>query len=112
MPKSMAEHIDRPYTDIATLTSSIPNRNQLAGLLLNRIIAALQLFNEQGFQPFLAQWQSLDISFGKPVKIVTPAKEISGISRGIDEKGFFLLEESNGLISKFSSGEVSLRGNF
>jgi BirA family transcriptional regulator, biotin operon repressor / biotin---[acetyl-CoA-carboxylase] ligase len=109
MPLSMQEHIERPYIDIATLTNNIPDRNQLAGLLLNRIIAALILFDKKGFSPFLAQWQALDISLGKPATIITPAKKILGISRGIDENGFFLLEEKSGLISHFSGGEVSLR---
>jgi BirA family transcriptional regulator, biotin operon repressor / biotin---[acetyl-CoA-carboxylase] ligase len=109
MPVSMHEIIDRSYTDIKTLTDSIPDRNQLAGLLLNRIVAALSLFNNQGFKPFVKPWRELDITFGKPVKILTPLKEIFGISRGIDENGFFLLEESNGVIISFSGGEVSLR---
>ena len=109
MPLGMQESIDRPYTDIATLINNIPDRNQLVGLLLNRIIAALILFDAKGFNPFLAQWRSLDISFGKPVTIITPAKKILGISRGIDEAGFFLLEEKTGLVNRFSGGEVSLR---
>jgi BirA family biotin operon repressor/biotin-[acetyl-CoA-carboxylase] ligase len=109
MPVSMHEIIDRSYTDIKTLTDSIPDRTQLAGLVLNRIVTALSLFNDQGFKPFVKPWRELDITFGKPVKILTPLKEISGISRGIDENGFFLLEESNGVIISFSGGEVSLR---
>lgn len=45
-----------------------------------------------------------------PVRVLDPAGEFDGISRGIDENGDLLVEKENGEIVPVYAGEVSVRG--
>jgi len=109
VPSSIAEQIDHAWVDIATLTQTKPQRNKLAGLVLDQILTCLSLFEQQGFAAFKAAWRQSDLSYGKRVKIITPTTTFEGIGHGIDEKGCFLLQNPQGDVQRFSSGEVSLR---
>lgn len=109
MPQTLTEQINQPWIDIATLTQTKPERNKLTGILLDHLLSSLRLFEQKGFAPFKAQWQQYDCTLGKTVKIILPTSTIIGIGRGIDEKGCFLLENEQGNLQHFSSGEVSLR---
>jgi len=101
--------INQPWTDLQTLTGKIINRNELAGLLLNKTINTLQRFQEQGLKAFLKQWQDFDLTFKKPVSILSATDSYQGLGYGINEHGHFLLELKPNLIKSFPSGEVTLR---
>lgn len=102
--------IDQPWCDMAQIISAQPERNKLIGLLLNQIITALNSFQEHGLQPFLSQWQQLDFAYGQAVILRTPQQQIiQGIGSGVNQCGYFLLQDGQGQIREFNSGEVSLR---
>jgi BirA family biotin operon repressor/biotin-[acetyl-CoA-carboxylase] ligase len=101
--------ISQPWTDLERITEQAIDRNELAGILLNNLIKTATLFQKEGLPAFLAQWQKLDLTFNKPVTIITNTTEFQGIGRGINEHGHFLLEIKSGIIKHFASGEVSLR---
>lgn len=109
MSPKQGQKIDQPWCNIAQLTDSIPQRNKLIGILLDQLFTTVEIYQEQGFQPFIERWTKADICYNKPVKIITPTKVISGTSRGINEQGHFLLEDTKGNINTFVSGEVSLK---
>lgn len=111
MPNSALydRNISQPWTDLQRLSNQKIDRNKLAGILLNNLIATASLFQKQGLAAFLPQWQKLDLTFNKPVTIITNTTELQGIGRGINEHGHFLLEIKPGQIKHFPSGEVSLR---
>lgn len=109
MPKNNTFNITQPYTDMQTITQQLPDRNQLAGVLLNELIKTISIFQEQGFAPFIQEWKKHDLTFAKSVSITTPTLTLQGIGRGINHKGDFLLETSDKMIHSFSMGEVSLR---
>jgi len=108
MPKKAVEKIDQPWCDVAKITNATPQRNRLAGLLLNHLLSALTIYQNQGLKPFIKKWRKLDATYGKKVAIITPRQAIVGVGSGIDEKGFFLLKDKNGKTMAFHSGEVSL----
>jgi BirA family biotin operon repressor/biotin-[acetyl-CoA-carboxylase] ligase len=103
------QNITQPWTDLQTLSGLTIDRNQLAGMLLNNLINTASLFQKKGLAAFLPQWQTLDLTFGKPITIITHTTEFQGIGRGINEQGHFLLETAPNQIKSFTSGEVSLR---
>lgn len=111
MPATAVSAINQPWIDIATITGETPRRNQLAGLLLEQLLQALNIYQLQGFTPFKSEWQQYDCSLAAEVNIITPTMIIQGIGRGIDENGYFLLEDKTGNLLRFASGEVSLRLN-
>ena len=114
MPRSgqdPGQVIDRPWTD---LESNLPrdrkpaDRNRLASMLLDRLLAGLQRFEDSGFESFRAAWNAYDLLQGREVRLEHQGRELSGTACGIDEDGALLLQEPNGVIRAFHSGEVSV----
>jgi BirA family biotin operon repressor/biotin-[acetyl-CoA-carboxylase] ligase len=85
------------------------DRNALAVTLLQKLRAALILFEQEGLVPFLSRWEALDNYLNRQVKLIIGDREIYGISRGINEQGALLLEQ-DGMIKPWVGGEISLRG--
>ena len=110
MSKQLAPDISQPWCDIAQIIRSKPERNKIIGLLLNHVYAALIIFQDQGLKPFLAEWQKLDITYGKKITLTASQKQIiRGISLGINDHGYLLLKDNDEQIHEFNIGEVSLR---
>ena len=108
MTSSHLTEITQAWTSIQDLSKDPVDRNQLAGSLLNALVKALTEFQREGLKAFIEKWQTLDLSFNKPVSVITANTSIQGIGRGINEDGFFNLETDSG-IKHFSSGEISMR---
>lgn len=109
MPKEVSKKIDQPWCDIAHITSTVPQRNKLAGLLLDNILTAITIYQSHGLEPFIKKWRKLDATSGKKITLLTAQRKISGIGFGVDDKGYLLLKDDRGKIHSFASGEVSLR---
>lgn len=101
--------IDQPWCDVAGILHKDPERNKLAGLLLNSLISVVEVFKLSGLQPFCARWRSLDINYGKKITLTSANKKVTGIGCGIDGDGSLLLKTCDGEVRRFVSGEVSLR---
>lgn len=108
MPEASGDRIDQPWTDVASMIGQKVNRNQITGLVLGEMLNMLTQFQRQGFQPFWQEWLSLDAYQDCPVELKMAEKIVSGVSRGIDQKGALILETEAGN-EHFSGGEVSLR---
>ncbi|MCT4706619.1 bifunctional biotin--[acetyl-CoA-carboxylase] ligase/biotin operon repressor BirA [Enterobacteriaceae bacterium H11S18] len=85
------------------------DRNALAVTLIQKLRAALTLFEQESLVPFLTRWKALDNYLNRQVKLIIGDREIFGISRGINEQGALLLEQ-DGMIKPWVGGEISLRG--
>jgi len=84
------------------------DRNALAAGLLGELLAALEQFQSQGFEPFLVDWAALDLTANQPVRIEGAGEPLLGIARGVDAQGA-LIVEVQGRRQPVHSGEVSLR---
>lgn len=112
MPDTYQEKISQPWIDIKTITRDSIDRNVLAGVLLNELLKALVLFQNEGLKPFIPLWQTLDSTFGQSVSVTTPTTVLQGINRGINAQGHFLLENAQNEIKSYSSGEISILKQF
>lgn len=99
--------IDQPWTD---LNSHLPgcSRNQLAGLLLEELLTALETFAELGFTPFRERWAQLDGLAGREIEVETGSGPVRGKASGIDDSGALKLDTGTETL-RLHSGEVSLR---
>lgn len=97
------------WIDLAEITGERPQRNLMAGLLLNELLEKLPLYGVSGLQPYLAEWQKQDALFNQPVTVHTPTMTLSGVMRGLNEQGELLLQQENGTLQSFCYGEVSVR---
>ncbi len=109
MAKKPGEKIEQPWCDIAQIVNSQPQRNKLAGLLLNSLLTTLTTYQKYGLKPFIEKWKNLDLTYGKKIALITPKQKILGTSLGIDEKGYLLLKDHREQLHHFAAGEVSLR---
>ncbi|MCL2895931.1 bifunctional biotin--[acetyl-CoA-carboxylase] ligase/biotin operon repressor BirA [Brenneria tiliae] len=85
------------------------DRNTLSATLISELRRALATFEQQRLAPFISRWEQLDNYFNRPVKLLIGNREIHGIERGIDNQGALLLE-SDGELTQYIGGEISLRG--
>jgi len=108
MPEKAGESIEQPWTDVSSILGHTVNRNQITGFVLGEMLNMLTEFHQRGFHPFWQEWLSLDAYQNCPVELKMAENIVSGVSRGIDEKGALLLETDEGL-QHFSGGEISLR---
>lgn len=110
MPPGWGQTLDQPWVDLASLGNP-PARSTLAGMLISDLLEGLSQYDDQGLQPFLADWQALDQLQGKPVCLLRGDEQINqGICSGVAEDGALLLRTAEGL-QRHHSGEVSLRGH-
>lgn len=111
IPKKLGQNIGQPFCDVAEIINAMPERNKLIGLLIDQLLTTMVIFQKDGLQPFLEKWRELDAFYGQKVTLITPHEKISGIGRGINAKGHFLLEDKLSKLHSFAAGEVSLAKN-
>jgi len=83
-------------------------RNAVAASLIAELCSALARYGAEGLAPFVGSWRMLDAYLGEPVELITGERRIAGIHAGIDADGSLLLQ-SDGRVSAYQAGEVSLR---
>ena len=108
MPPEASDDIDQPWSDVASLCPDI-SRSRLTASLLDRLLKDMQRFSDCGFEAFRAQWTELDLYKGRQVHLLMPHRTIEGVARGVDETGALLLEDQEGGLQRFMSGEVTVR---
>ena len=100
--------IDQAFTDLSHISVKKLSRNELAARFIENLWKALPQFEAQGLHPFLNDWQTSDLFFNKPIKLLMGNKSVQGISKGIDASGALLLE-SAGTVTAYHGGEISVR---
>jgi BirA family biotin operon repressor/biotin-[acetyl-CoA-carboxylase] ligase len=108
MPREAATAIEQAWVDIETIQPGL-GRNRIAAELVHQLLLVLAKFQQSGLHGFVDEWRSLDHLANQEVVLHLPVRKIKGINRGIDEQGSLCLEVE-GKISRYGSGEVSLRG--
>lgn len=98
-------NLDRAWTSLKIISGQEQDRNALIAKLIDKLIHNLKIFEEQGFEPFLAAYQQYDYSFNKMLTLQSGNKQYQGIARGINNEGHLALFCENEL-RYFSSGEV------
>jgi len=108
MSARAAREIDQPWADLSQAGMRI-DRNWLAGLITERLVRTMDLFNEHGLPAFRKDWERLDVVSGKTVELRHEhAPMIRGVARGIDARGALLIEHE-GVTRSYHAGEVSIR---
>jgi len=111
LPPQQAAGIEQPYTDIHSILgkNAYTRRNELLALLLNGLLPVIAGYEAGSLQNCLAQWRSYDCMLGKAAAIYIGELCYQGTVAGIDDNGLLLLQDEQGGIRSFASGEVSFR---
>lgn len=105
-----AVDIDQPWVDLKQINNiEGPIRNQLVASILDELIPIMADFDETGITPFVDEWRTYDCMCDKLVTLSVGAQKITGIVRGINEQGLINLQQIDGNIVAYASGEVTFR---
>lgn len=108
MQPGQAPHLEQPWARLTDCVSKLPERNVLAGRMLDAVLEALQVFQRSGFEPFQRRWQQLDVARDRAVTIDDGQQQRYGIARGIARDGALRIEFKDG-VEPVYAGDVSLR---
>lgn len=104
-----ARLIDRPWTDLASCLaepSAAHERNRVATLLLEQLLASLERFENSGFDSFRGAWARYDLLTDSPVTLETDDGSVEGRAVGISDTGELQVEQANGSLASYHAGEV------
>jgi len=106
---ALAEQQAALVTDLQEiLRDKTPDRNVLVAAILDELVAALALFQHEGFTAFADEWRANDSLLNASVRVLAASETIAGIARGVAPDGALLVEVA-GQTRRFTSGDVSLR---
>lgn len=85
------------------------NAGQALQAIASALVGALQRFEAQGFTPFRAEFDVLDVLRDQEVRLSDGANTLSeGVACGVDSHGALLIRTDAGVVP-VSSGEISVR---
>ncbi|MDX1805087.1 MAG: biotin--[acetyl-CoA-carboxylase] ligase [Alcanivorax sp.] len=108
MTPDQARDIDQRWTDLASHAGRPLDRSALCADLAVTMLEALEQFSADGFAPFMAGFERLDVCNGLQVEVLAGDQRICGVASGVSDDGALLLRTEQGL-SQLHGGEVSLR---
>ncbi|WP_299019469.1 bifunctional biotin--[acetyl-CoA-carboxylase] ligase/biotin operon repressor BirA [uncultured Photobacterium sp.] len=109
MPEQEGAGIDQAWANLGQACDGLPERNQLASVLIQRLHQTLEEYEQVGLEGFIERWNRLDNFLDRPVKLLIGERVVEGVARGVNSQGALLLETDQGL-TPYIGGEISLRG--
>jgi BirA family transcriptional regulator, biotin operon repressor / biotin---[acetyl-CoA-carboxylase] ligase len=109
MQTTQAKDINQAWTSIEQITGQPVQRNHLAALLTNHLVATINKFSKEGLSPILSNWRPLDALINQPIRVSNTQNHIDGTMTGISPRGELLLKDKELKEHRFFSGEVSVR---
>jgi BirA family transcriptional regulator, biotin operon repressor / biotin---[acetyl-CoA-carboxylase] ligase len=107
---AISQRVGQPVTDLSAHLGAV-DRNALLMALVGALDSGLQRFELEGFSAFHDEWHRCHAYQALPVSLITAGGDaIDGVMLGVDAEGALLLRTADG-VSKFHSGEVSLRAS-
>ena len=100
--------IEQAWTSLSEETGSLWDRNYVAAILLEHLLAYVHRFEQQGFMIFMDEWMNADGLMRKIVTMNFMNDLITGEVTGINPQGHLLLRLSDGKTRAFSSGDVTI----
>lgn len=107
-PHTDEEVIAQPWTSMRSILHQSVDRNAVAADLINCLMTDLLQFDQNGFLPFIREWQQHDYLLNKNITLKNINHQWTGRVQGINEYGQMLLELPNGEVKAFSSGNVTV----
>ena len=109
MPAAFAAGIDQPWIDLATLSGRTPvARNEVAAIVVARLLANLERFDNVGLAPFLDDYRRVDAIVGCQIVVQAGDIQHAGTALGVADDGA-LRVRIEGAVRDFHAGEVSVR---
>lgn len=98
----------RRVADLARLTASLPEYEDLAARLIDSLCATFVDFEADGFDRYARRWVECDWLFGRDLVIDTQQRQVVGTGAGIADDGALLVDTGEGGVHRITSGSVVL----
>ncbi|HEY8607045.1 MAG TPA: biotin--[acetyl-CoA-carboxylase] ligase [Noviherbaspirillum sp.] len=99
--------VGRPVAGLPWLAAL--DQDVFLAALLSTLAETLDLFGQQGLEPFTGRWNALHAYTGQPVMILEDGKVLhEGAAAGVDAVGRFLVDTAAGRVAVMA-GDISLR---
>ncbi len=109
LPEAARRQIDQPVADLAEI-GALPARSVILATLLRHLGQVFRQFEQEGFLPLREEWQSRHSFHGHAVKLLLPDGSTKpAVINGVAEDGTLLADAGQGN-QRFSSAEISVRG--
>jgi BirA family biotin operon repressor/biotin-[acetyl-CoA-carboxylase] ligase len=105
-PESMP-NLQRPWTSLRQIYQKIINRSALLEQIIHTKVAYIHQFLNDGLESFHQEWHSKDALIEQNIRISQPNQVLNGVAKGINQKGFLLIETQEKTILEIKSGEAS-----
>jgi BirA family transcriptional regulator, biotin operon repressor / biotin---[acetyl-CoA-carboxylase] ligase len=105
----LPEEKQKEWASVEEALAASISRNLAAGILLDNLLAGLELFQARGLKEFLPLYKKHDALYEKKISINTHHGSIKGTSYGLNEKGELIVIDVKGKEHSFCYGEVSVR---
>ncbi len=100
--------ISQDWISVRHMLNRYIDRNDLSARLINNLLAYLKIFETQGFENFVEEWDKVDYLKNKIISLNIFNEKIAGKVLGINAQGYLLLQLPDGSVRICSSGEASL----
>ena len=95
--------------DLQSITDAPPDRESLAGAIIETLHATFARFEASGAAAFLDDWQRYDWLLSREITVDLPDKQITGRAAGIDETGALVVDTAAGPVPVIS-GSIVMAG--
>lgn len=106
--------IDQPWTDLQSHSKEKLNINLLAAAFINNLRDVVACFVNDGFAPFVEEWESHDHFKDKQIVVLNGKNKTQCVSRGISATGALVVEIKEGeksVMKELFGGEISVRSS-
>jgi len=93
-------------TSLADKSGHEVERTQFVRTLYASIEKWYKIYSMEGFGPILAAWKGYFDAEGKPIRVISFNRTISGICAGVDESGALLVRDPAGALVRIISGDA------
>ena len=105
------DRIDQPAADLEAACGHALDRSRVLGLVLAHLVTVLERFADDGFAPFVDEWQRAHAYQGATVTVKLPTgSEELGTALGVSDDGA-LIVRTGGVVRRLHSGEVRVRAS-
>lgn len=104
-PNELA-HLDQPATSLAAHNTETVIVSMLLSNIVSRFLIDLETLHQKGFHFFYQEYNRLLAFKDESIHFTQGKVTISAICKGIDQKGYLLLEDKKGNVFAVSSGSI------
>lgn len=103
------ESVNQPIAFLSDLGVPLPTRSQLASALYLEVLKVLSTYAQQGFEPWVNDWNRAHVWQGKQALVITPQSSVEVTLGQVNQLGELAVYDSTGQQKLLNSGEISLR---